>query len=152
MNLCSREASDLQSDAIDRSAISPYICFNEQLLELLHLNTRWICQWNYSKHNQSSNHYSCKSYQHPHLSSSSQIIIRPFISSEDFHQICREIYHRTSKSHNQQSKHDTSKHFSNTSWINVKIADNGTWTRTSRAEVCYATPTTSYPHSIFQLL
>lgn len=37
-------------------------------------------------------------------------------------------------------------------WINVKTADNGTWTRTSRAEVCYATPTTSYPQSIFQLL
>ena len=37
-------------------------------------------------------------------------------------------------------------------WINVKTADNGTWTRTSRAEVCYATPTTSYPHSVSQLL
>ena len=33
--------------------------------------------------------------------------------------------------------------------INIKIADNGTWTRTSRAEVCYATPTTSYPHIVF---
>ena len=39
--------------------------------------------------------------------------------------------------------------FSRTFRINIKTADNGTWTRTSRAEVCYATPTTSYPHSIF---
>ena len=39
-----------------------------------------------------------------------------------------------------------------TSWINVKIADNGTWTRTSRAEVCYATPTTSYPHGVFTIV
>ena len=32
--------------------------------------------------------------------------------------------------------------------INTQIAGNGTRTRTSRAEVCYATPTTSYPHEI----
>ena len=33
-------------------------------------------------------------------------------------------------------------------FINTQIAGNGTRTRTSRAEVCYATPTTSYPHVI----
>ena len=32
------------------------------------------------------------------------------------------------------------------SMSNYKSADNGTRTRTNRAEVCYATPTTSYPH------
>ena len=130
---------------------SPHNCFNEQLC-LLYTNIHRIGQWNYSEHYQSSNNNSYNSEQCPHLSSSSYISLCPTTSSEHFHKIRWEIYQRSTKNHNHESKHNTSEHFSKAILINAKIADNGTWTRTSRAEVCYATPTTSYPHSIFTVV
>lgn len=76
--------------------------------------------------------------------------LKPFYSSKQICDTLRIIHQNTTQSNNNQSNQDLFYHvfkqiIKNIDKRHIFVADNGTRTRTNRAEVCYATPITSYP-------
>ncbi len=70
-----------------------------------------------------------------------------FPSNRSFKKL--QLNHKNSNSmpHLQRKQPNLKEYDLTSKMSSYKLADNGTRTRTNRAEVCYATPTTSYPQN-----